>query len=178
VIYSFTKVIFPDKFIAELLASGLPYLKFNSLGSALNVVMTTTLDEAQETTLNALVTAHNPSVPTATSVGIYLDSVIFPFVTNLIRNFAAENIAMGITQAGKTGAILGLFTKKYDVNSNSLPICLKDTFDTGSLYESIKVIQYLRDNPTEYNGLSPFITDARLHAMKNSIETCLGVTLT
>jgi hypothetical protein len=114
----------------------------------------------------------------AANVGAYLDITITPFIKDLMRNFAASNISLGITQAGKTGHLLGLFTKQYDVNSNGLPISLKDTFDTGSLYESIKIIQHLRDNPTEFDGLSPFVTDEKLHQMKNAIEIKLGVTPT
>jgi hypothetical protein len=119
----------------------------------------------------------SPTTPTADAVGAYLEKVIFPFVRNLINSFAAENIALGITPSGKTGVLLGMFTRQYDIHSNGYPISLKDTFDTGSLYESRSVIQYLRDNPAEFSGLSPFITDARLLKMKNSIELVLGVTL-
>ena len=109
----------------------------------------------------------------------YLDDEVFPFIKRLINVFASENIAMGITQSGKTAQVLGLFSKKYNVPETNLllPVSLKESFDTGSLYVAIDVLQKVRDTPSDFSGLSPFITDARLLEMKNKIETFLGVPL-
>jgi hypothetical protein len=106
---------------------------------------------------------------TAESLALYLDGQVFPFINHLINKFASENIALGITQAGKTGAVLGLFEKKYDVHSNGLPISLKGSFDTGSLYESMTILTYLVANSTEFAGLSPFVTIDKLNLMKAEI---------
>lgn len=126
-------------------------------------------------TVSSFIEPDPPSV-TVQQLTEYLDGRVFPFVKNLINSFAAENISMGITQAGKAGHVLALFSKYYPVPSLLLPCALKDSFDTGSLYVSLAVIQYIRDNPLEYDGLSPFVTDARLLKMKNQIELFLGVT--
>lgn len=179
--YTFQKTVYVDRLELEIKANSSLLPKYSHIiGSPgqTNIVTTNALTTEEADALNLIVTNHVAQPTTAQYLKSYLANDIFPFVDDLMSTFAAENIAMGITQAGKTGAVLGLFVKQYDVNTNSLPISLKDTFDTGSLYESIKVIQHIRDNPNEYIGLEPFITDARLHQMKNNIETKLGVPLT
>lgn len=110
---------------------------------------------------------------TAESLKIYLDDSVFPFINDLINRFAAENISIGITQAGKTGHVLGLFEKGYDVHANGLPISLKGSFDTGSLYESLTIISYIISNPTEIAGLTPFVTEAKLNTMAAEITAFL-----
>lgn len=114
---------------------------------------------------------------TADQVQDYLDRRVFPFIKSIMNRFAAENVSMGVTQANKTGDILSIFSKQYPIASLGGSYSIKDTFDTGSLYGSLTAIQYIRDNPSEYAGLSPFITDARLLKMKNDIERFLGITL-
>lgn len=180
-IYNYQKTVFVDKLETEIKANAnlkLKYVFISATATSVNVMTSSELTSEEEDALDAIVAAHVASPTTAQQMRSYLDGSIFPFVKDLIARFAAENIAMGITQAGKTGHVLGLFCKSYDVNSNSLPISLRDCFDSGSLYEAIKVIQHLRNNPTEFSGLSPFITDDRLHTMKNEIETKLGIPLT
>lgn len=159
--------------LAEITAN---FVKWGALGSTITVYLDTDFTTAQETALDAYV-ANFVDFTTSESLKIYLDGTIFPFIDNLITTFAAENMATGITQAGKTGEVLGLFSKKYDVESNGLPISLKDTFDTGSLYESIAVIAHIRANPTEFTGLDPYISDTKLLGMLNAIEAQLGLTL-
>lgn len=138
------------------------------------VVFETPISAQEETVLNGIVAAHE-HITTAETMKIYLDDSVFPFINNVINAFAAENIAMGITQAGKTGDVLGIFEKRYDIGY-AHPVSLKGSFDTGSLYVSLEILQHVRDNPGEFSGLSPFVTDARLLEMKNKIETFLGVT--
>lgn len=128
---------------------------------------------------------HGTSLPAPTlaeQMKNYLNEKVFPFIEDLIAVFAAENISMGITQAGKTSDVLGLFEKQYSFDKSlmgssgmSIPVSLKGSFDTGSLYVSIAIIQHIRNNPSEYLGLSPFINDERLLKMKNSIEAFLGI---
>ena len=77
---------------------------------------------------------------------------------DLIRQFAAENIAMGITQAGKTKLIADI---------------LKDVFyyaQTGSLYECIAAIDAIVILP-EY---APFITEERKTDLKNKVLDVLA----
>jgi|GEM_PF-4892717 len=114
---------------------------------------------------------------TTESVRDYLDSRVFPFTKNLLNTFAAENIAMGITQAGKADDLLGMYEQLFPIIGSSKPVSLKSAFDTGSLFVAISIIQHIRDNPIEYTGMSPFVTDARLLQLKNKIETFLEVPL-
>lgn len=140
-----------------------------------DVVFKTEPAAAELTELKDVVIANHEHITTAESLRDYLDTQVFPFISELIHTFAAENIAMGITQAGKTGEVLGIFEERYSVGYVH-PVSLKGSFDTGSLYVSLEVLQHVRDNPNEYTGLAPFVTDARLLEMKNKIETFLGVT--
>jgi hypothetical protein len=179
--YNYEKTVYVDKLELEIKANASLKAKYSYISAApnnTNVVTTSSLTSEEEDALDAIVAAHTASPTTAQSMRAYLDGSIFPFVADLISRFAADNIAMGITQAGKTGAVLGLFVKPFDVNANSLPLSLRDCFDSGSLYEAIKVIQHLRNNPSEFTGLSPYISDDRLHTMKNEIEAKLGIPLT
>jgi hypothetical protein len=143
-------------------------------GDVLDIHFTAALAQNEQDTLAATVAAHTGKT-SAEQLADYLNSTVHPFCEDLINTFAAENISMGVTQAGKTAHLLGLFTKKYPIPSESLGISLKACFDSGSLYAARDVIQYVRDNPSEFDGLSPFVTDARLLSMKNKIETFLGL---
>lgn len=145
-------------------------------GDVLDIYFPTELAQNELDTLDGVVAAHTGKT-TAEQLADYLDNSVFPFCKELINTFAAENISMGITQAGKTPHLLGLFTKKYPIPNANLGISLKACFDSGSLYAALAVIQYVRDNPTEFDGLSPFVTDARLLSMKNKIEAFLGLPL-
>lgn len=145
-------------------------------GDVLEIHFPTELSAQDLTTLNGVVAAHTGKT-TAEQLAFYLNEIVFPFCAELINTFAAENISMGITQAGKTPHLLGLFTKKYPVPNETLGISLKACFDSGSLYAALLVIQHVRDNPSEFDGLSPFVTDARLKQMKNKIEAFLGLPL-
>lgn len=177
--YNFVKTpLHLDALVAQIRSSSISTtLSYcSALGSDLTVVFPTALSSEDEATLSSIVAAHT-GMTTVQSLTIYLDNTIFPFIKTLINTFAAENISMGITQAGKTGDVLGLFEKQYTIAGVSRPVSLKASFDTGSLYVSRAIIQHVRDNPTEYDGLSPFVTDARLLGMKNKIEAQLGLPL-
>lgn len=78
-----------------------------------------------------------------------------------IAQFALENVAMGITQAGKTRAVADYCQKLQYYTS------------TGSLYAALEEIQELSQNtPAE---LAPFVTSARLSVYANKIKAYLGI---
>lgn len=106
---------------------------------------------------------------TAELMESYMRDDIDPFISGLMDKLRGENIAMGITQAGKTGHFLGLFEKPYDIYSNGFPISLKASFDTGSLYEALTILSFFLSNPSEYSGLSPFMTETRIYSIINEI---------
>jgi len=153
------------------------YSHWSSFGTQLTVYLTSDFTTQQETDLDNLI-ANWIDYSTAESLVVYLDTSVFPFTKMLINKFAAENIAMGITQANKSGDLLSLFERPYPTASLGGSLSLKGCFDTGSLYEAVKIIQHIRDNSTEYDNMSPFVTDARLLSLKNEIEVFLGVTPT
>jgi hypothetical protein len=170
-------IVNTDKFHRGLKSLFPTYTVFNRSGSNVYITFSGELSQQDQDACAAYVSAFT-DYTSAESLAIYLESTVYPFVKGLINSFAAENISMGITQAGKTGHVLALFSKKYPVPNSSFQNSLKSSFDTGSLYIAIDIIEYIRDNPTEFDGLSPFITDARLLAMKNKIEVFLGVPTT
>ncbi len=161
----------------QIKAAGLSAVESVSTnGDVLDINFPSELAQNDLDILDGVVAAHTGKT-TAEQLATYLDVSVFPFCKELINTFAAENISMGITQAGKTAHLLGLFIKKYPIPNESLGISLKACFDSGSLYAGLEVIQYVRNNPSEFDGLSPFVTDARLLAMKNKIEAFLGLPL-
>lgn len=172
---TYTKTIVNKNKFGDTVSAMDNYLNWSAFGPEITINFSQEMTAQQIIDLDDIVN-NWVDFTTAETLTIYLDDTVFPFIKNLINVWAAENIAQGITQLGKTGPVLGLFVKSYDVNSNGLPLSLRDCFDSGSLYEALKVIQHLRDNDTEFAGLSPFITDARLLQMKNDIETFLGIT--
>lgn len=151
-------------------------LSVSSNGDEISIEFSDTLSVENEAILDIAVGNHT-GLTIVEQLTKYMDGTVHPFVKELINSFAAENISMGITQYGKTGHVLALFSKKYPIPNQDFQCALKDSFDTGSLYISKDIIQHIRNNPSEFSGLSPFITDARLLAMKNKIETFLGLPL-
>ncbi len=77
----------------------------------------------------------------------------------LIVTFAAENIALGITQAGMTTQVR---TVTADVVS---------ALSTGSLYDAITAARAIP--PASYDAT--FVTEARLLSFINKIEVYLGI---
>lgn len=140
------------------------------------VVFENDITSSDKTELDGIITNHE-HITTAESMKQYLEYSVYPFIEDIIYTFAAENIAMGITQAGKANGVLALFELKADVDSSGRPISLKGAFDTGSLYAALDVLSYHRTNISNYSDLTPFITDARLLALMNKIETFLGIGL-
>jgi hypothetical protein len=163
----------PTTLVDQITDAGLSVMHIESDGADFKVYFAEELSVGDFDILIQTVSSHN-GLTTVESLSNYLDKEIFPFVTNLIRSFAAENIALGITQAGKTGHVLSLFSKQFPVPSAEYPNSLKASFDTGSLYISLGIIAYILQNESEYDDLSPFLTEARLTEMYNKIAIKLG----
>lgn len=143
--------------------------------STLRVIFNRELTQQEQDDCSAFVVAFI-DYETVDQLADYLDNEVTPFVKQLLTKFAAGNIAMGITQAGKTADVLGLFEKRVEIGASEL-VSLKAALDTGSLYVALSVLQYYRDNIANYSALSPYITDTRLLEMKNKIEQFLGIAL-
>lgn len=107
-----------------------------------------------------------PSMPTQTQ---YENIVLaaMKFGQGLLVQFAAQNIIAGVTQAGKTNALLAY--------ASNISQCLT----SGSLYSAIDAINaMIADTSQAKANLSPFITNTILTSYKNQIQTYLGLPLT
>ena len=80
------------------------------------------------------------------------------FCAQLEEDFVSENIALGITQAGRTKAV----TEALE------PVLMN--LRNGSLYEVLAEIEKVTYDPE----LVPFITEARVRTMKNKVRVYLG----
>jgi hypothetical protein len=91
--YMFNKEHHAEKLNTELNASGLPYTAFTSLGNDITIIMSETLDESQQTTLNTLISTHDATPPV----------VIADVTARQIR--VALFLVMNITEADIDAAI-------------------------------------------------------------------------
>jgi hypothetical protein len=92
------------------------------------------------------------------------DRILSPamvFGESLVKEFASENIAMGITQEGKTGAVRAV----------AEPIL--DAVMTGSLYDAMSAIRHI---PVESYD-AKYITAARMLVYLNKIESYMNLPL-
>jgi hypothetical protein len=107
------------------------------------------------------------NTPTAEEQTVMLAKILEDaknFGTALIVQFAMENVAMGITQAGKTRAVADYCYK------------LQYYLSTGSLYAAKEEIEDKLDELPE--ELAPFLTAQRLTIYLNKIKTYLNIPIT
>lgn len=132
------------------------YQTSERLGDSVTIHFTQNLTAQQETDCDTYVNTFVDSPSVQEQMAIYLEQDVDAFVKKMIFEFAAENIALGITQAGKTKAVadelrdLNYYMRAY------------------SLYEVVVEIDRLIAagiDPT----LSPFMTDARMTEFQNKI---------
>ncbi len=129
----------------------------NTKADALKVYFESELTGSEPDDLTALINAH--AGDTLAPYRALIHNAM-RFFDDLMVSFAAENITLGITQAGKTKAVA-------DYLQNILHYG-----QTGSLYEVINEIEALKiaGLPTE---LEPFVTTSRLNSFKASVEDYL-----
>jgi hypothetical protein len=72
---------------------------------------------------------------------------------NIVVTVAAENVAMGITQQGKTKYIADIM----------MPVMMYG--QTGSLWEAYNALNKIKVTP----DMAPYITEARIEWMKNQL---------
>jgi hypothetical protein len=83
------------------------------------------------------------------------------FGHELLISYSMENVLLGITEAGKTEAVLDFLAP------------IKNAVETGSLYLVIAKIDGLMFDGLPEN-LAPFVTDEKLTNFKNAITKYLG----
>ena len=146
-VYLYQKTVNFDKLHKELQAT-CPHYDFlntyfeNDLMYA-EVHATQDLTVEEQVTLTALVNAHT-TLDMETIIKAKVNKAIYG-ANEIIKQFATENIMMGITQAGKTKLIA-------DSMSSVMYYC-----QTGSLYEVLTALNAI----TITQEMSPFLTEAR-----------------
>ena len=139
---------------------GSKYLHVTTSGNNVSVGFSEQLTAPEIAEVDAIVAAHSYN-PTSDIVKKTLNNAI-EFGTRLLLDFATENILLGITQSGKTGAVT-LYLHK-----------LGHYISTGSLYEALNEIDALVAAGVDVT-LAPFVTEARLLSYKTQIQEYLGV---
>lgn len=112
----------------------------------------------------------------AERIAVDLDNRIDPWVVNFLKKTRAENIAMGITQAGKTFEAQAFFELPVELNP-LLPgkrISMLGALFTGSLTLIPALIDYYIANPETFDGLHPFVSVERLNSWKLEVITFLS----
>lgn len=103
----------------------------------------------------------------------YLSTKIDPFVDSLLEDIRAKNMEMGITQAGKTTDVLGLFELPIMLPNKTRTVSFKGSLDTGSLTVTMEIATYLIAHPELYSDLAPFVTVERITEWRTKIYTYL-----
>lgn len=94
-------------------------------------------------------------------------SMAMQFGTQMLIQYATQNVLLGVTQAGKTQAVMDY--------CHELAHCLI----TGSLYAAInQILVMIADTSQTKANLAPFVTNNVLYAFLNKVQAYLGLPLT
>jgi len=104
----------------------------------------------------------------------YIKLEVEPFINDMIISIQAENIAMGITQDGKTSEVIGFMCNRITIPSSLFQLSLADAIWVNSLYSVVEILEYYIDNESIYDGLEPYITVQRLTEWKTKITDFLA----
>lgn len=118
----------------------------------------------EDTVYDALVDSLSVANQNSMLIANITNGILTPAIAKgqeLIVWFAAENISLGITQTGMTGAV------------RSATADVVNALSTGSLYDAIIAAKAI--SPDSYDAT--FITAARLLFFVNKIETYLNIPL-
>lgn len=112
----------------------------------------------------------------ADRIAIDLGKRIDPWVVGFLQRTRAENIAMGITQAGKTFDAQAFFELPVALNPlyPDKKISMLGALFTGSLTLIPALIDYYISNSETYANLFPFVTTERLNDWKQEVINFLG----
>ena len=108
----------------------------------------------------------------------YVDNVLLnaeTFGKDTMKEFLRENVMMGITAAGKTAGVLGAFGEKLLLTGETRPVSFIETIEANSLTVSVKLLDKMIADISNYSGLDPYITAPRLTAFRNKFATYLGL---
>lgn len=171
-IFNFTKLVTNTSKLDNELRSnpsfGSLYNFLSIKGDQLQIHFTQNLNQPQIDELSAFVSDFS-NVSVKDTLQAYLEGDIDPFVKDLLLEIRAENIEMGITQAGKTLEVLGFFEDHVLLPGKTRAVTLQGSLTTGSLTVTLEILTYLIANPNLYSDLNPFVTAARLTAWRDKI---------
>jgi len=154
--YTLTKDANLDKLTVEIKAVGLPLSCINGNDSSLEIVMITELDEAQQSQLATVITAHQKV--TAAEVVKAKILAAMDFGRQFTAEYGASNVLAGLTLA----------EVEYMMEATAK---LQQALLTGSLYVALVELARLPTDDT-------IITVAKVTEARNKIQTYLGITLT
>lgn len=148
--------------LSELIVSaGLTALSYiNTAGLDILIYFPEALSTESEASLGTVVNGHINQVRATSNMENTIQEAT-NFAYKLIRNFAAQNVLLGVTQANMTGTIINILAPTL--------VALQG----GSLYEAIN---RLREVPPESYDAT-FITEPRILQTINAIESYLGIAL-
>jgi len=173
-IFNFTKAITNfSKLDADLKANavfGSLYSFVNVRGDQVEIHFKQNLSQGQIDSLALFVSGFS-NVSVVDTYKNYLGAEIDPFGKAMMLKIRAENISMGITQAGKTADCLGFFNHPITLPGKLFPITFAQAFDSSSFYEVIALINYflLPENQALYSTLGPFISVDRLTLWRTEV---------
>lgn len=119
------------------------------------------IESSQEIYGQALTTL-DAITPPSTPINLQVQNVIkkaMEFGNQILIEFAAENVLLGITQAGMTTAVRNATAR------------IVSALQTGSLYDAINECRAVPAQDKD----ATFVTDARLLLFVNKIEVYLGL---
>jgi hypothetical protein len=173
----FTKVLQnPSKFHDDIKAHatlGAIYVCFTSKGDNLQISFSRNMTQGEVDACGILVRDYQP-VSIVENLRTYMKSKIEPFIESLLLTIQAENIAMGISQSGRTSEVVGFFSEAHLLPGKTRKVSLKDSLDTNSLTVTIELFNHLILNPAIYADLAPYITQERLISWRDQAVRTLS----
>jgi hypothetical protein len=137
-------------------------------GSELELNFKQNLNQTQIDAVSALINNYS-DISVFDNLKTFLGTKIDPFVDNLLAEIRAQNMEMGVTQAGKTADVLGLFELPIILPGKTRAVTFKGSLDTGSLTVTMDIATYLIAHPELYSDLAPFITVERITEWRTKI---------
>lgn len=154
------ELLYPLKYHNHHLAANSKFIGYTQKGSVVTLMYDGQLVESEMATIMTAEANYIDSDP----FQYVLDTVIRParaFGQNLIDEFVAENVLLGITQVGLTSHVRKTMRE------------VQDAVSSGSLYDAIVEIKSI---PTEAKD-PVFLSDARILKFINKIEAYLRIPL-
>lgn len=146
----------------EITDSTLPeptYVKIINSSDLIELEFSPALSQGEETQLTNLIAAH--AGDTLQNIKVIVNNAI-KFFQELMVEYAAENVSMGITQAGKTKEVADYLATVMRYGQS------------GSLYEVVNEVDVLIAEPPPAS-IDPFVTVSRLQVLKAKVESYLGI---